>query len=283
MGFKNYIQNLNEVLISFGNRPRSGQIIILAGGAGSGKGFMSKKLLGVDGKWLDVDHVKELIIHPGTPKLNAKIKKLYGIDVTKMNMNNPDDVRQLHLINDEMGISKKVQDQYFRAQKGSKNLQNTIFDSTGKSEKKIQGIIDTALENGYSRDCIHLIWVMTPHETAKKNNLDPSRGRIVPSDILDDTHIGVAHTMQNIMRNARFQEFLDGYVYVVFNKPFIDNTLVFSEFGGSYVDDALILTVKKRGKKPISYGDIANHFIDKIKKYVPKEAKRLWESWTPEL
>ena len=94
-----------------------------------------------------------------------------------------------------------------------------------------------------------------------------------------DTHTGVAHTMQGMMRNSRFQEFIDGYVYIIFNKKFIDNTMVFSKFGGSYMEDALILTVKKKGKAQTSYSNLANNFISKIKKYVPKEAKKLWENY----
>lgn len=280
MTFKNYLteERMDEALITFGNRPRSGQIIILAGGAGSGKGFTSKKLIGVEGKWLDVDHIKDLIIHPGTPKLNAKIKKLYGIDVADMDLTNPKDVEQLHIINDEMGISKKIQAKFFDAV-GEKNKPNVIFDSTGKSEKKIQDIVDIASKNGYKKENMHIIWVMTPHEEAKENNLNPGRGRVVPEEILNSTHLGVSHTMQNLMRNSRFQEFINGYVYIVFNKKYVDNTIIYSKFGGSYMDDALILTVKKKGKKQIPYSNLADNFLSKIKKYVPKDAKKLWESY----
>lgn len=282
MTFKNYLteeqEQLNEVLITLGNRPNFGQVILLAGGAGSGKGFMSMKLLGVTGKIFDVDDIKGRIIHPGTPKLNAKIKEIYGIDVTKLNLRNPDNVSLLHRINDELGISKKYQDQFFdNITKDVRKLPNVIFDTTMKSEKKITDIVKTVQDAGYQKENIHVIWIVTDHEVAKKQNRE--RDRVVPEDILTDTHIGVAHTMQNLMRNSRFQEFIDGYVYVVFNKAFVDNTLVFSEYGGSYVKDAIILELKKKNKAQKPYSEISKIFIKKIKSYVPKAARRLWESW----
>ncbi len=282
MKFKSYLetQRLDEVLITFGNRPRFGQVVLLGGGAGSGKGFISKKLLGIEGKTFDVDDIKGKIIHPGTPALNKKIFDKYGIDVTKMDLRNPKEVALLHKINDEMGISKKVQKQFFDGIKNTnkEKLPNIIFDTTAKSEKKIKELTDTVKAAGYDDKNIHFIWIMNEHETAVKQN--KMRDRVVPEDILTDTHLGVSHTMQNLMKNSRFQEFLDGYVYVVFNKAFVDSTLVFSEYGGSYVEDVLVLEVKKRGKKQISYSEISSVFINKIKKYVPAAAKRLWEDYS---
>ena len=295
--FKSYIneEELNEVLITFGNRPNFGQVVLLAGGAGSGKGFIGGKanklkngtrfdqgtqvsnnnLLGIEAKIFDVDDIKGKIIHPGTPKLNKKIKGIYGIDVTTLDLRNPDNVALLHKINDEMGISKKEQELFFRTLPSNKEiLPNIIFDTTGKSEGKIQGLCDMVINKGYDKKNIHIVWVMNDVEIAKKQN--KTRDRVVPEDILVDTHMGVAHTMQNLMKNSRFQEFIDGYVYIVFNKKDVDSTLLFSEFGGSFVEEALILEIKRRGKKQLPYSAIADRFIMKIKAYVPKAAKRLW-------
>jgi len=285
MSFKSFIQEeeLNEVLITFGNRPKFNQIVILAGGAGSGKGFITKKILGIDAKWIDVDRIKEMITDPGTPKLNKKILDLYGVDVTKMPMNDPENVKMLHQINKEMGISKKLQAQFFdnlpnQGDKYSKRLPNVVFDTTMKSEKKIKEIIETVTAAGYTNDNIHLIWVMNDVATAIVQNRDPERGRVVPEDILLDTHTGVSAVMQDLLRNSKLGKFIDGYAYVVFNKKDIDNVMVKSGLGGSWVEEALILEIKRRNKKQIAYTDIATHFLAKIKKYVPKATKRLWEN-----
>ena len=56
-----YIQNqyddLLEALITFGGQayPKFGNVVIMAGGAGSGKGFVKDKLVGVEGFTFDVD------------------------------------------------------------------------------------------------------------------------------------------------------------------------------------------------------------------------------------
>jgi hypothetical protein len=58
MKFKSYI---NEALITLANkRPKYNNIVILAGGAGSGKGFINTNLLGIEGKTFDVDEIKRL-------------------------------------------------------------------------------------------------------------------------------------------------------------------------------------------------------------------------------
>jgi len=271
---------LDEVLITFNNRPRFNQVVLLAGGAGSGKGFMTGKLLGIDAKTFDVDQIKSQIIHPGTVKINKAVMDKYGIDVTKMNLTNPEDVKMLHQINDEMGYSKKVQANFFKdldKLAGKEMLPNVIFDTTMKSEKKIMEIVHTVQMAGYKRENIHIIWIMTPAKIAVKQNRDPSRGRVVPEDILLDTHKGVADNMYNLMKNSSFQEHIDGYVYVIFNQKDVDNKIAtLAGHTGSYVKEALILELKRRGKKQISFSDIATHFIRKIKRYVPKEVSSKW-------
>ncbi len=284
MKFKDYLfgkkeEQLDEVLITFGNRPRFGQVILLAGGAGSGKGFIGGKLIGIDAKTFDVDQIKGKIINPGTPSLNKKIMDKYGIDVTKMNLRNSDEVAKLHQINDEMGISQKVQDNFFNnLPTNPEKLPNVIFDTTMKSEKKIKKIVETVTAAGYAKENIHVIWVMNDANVAKSQNRD--RDRVVPEEILMDTHRGVSETMNALMRGSNFQQYIDGYVYVVFNKKFVDSTLVFSKMGGSYVKEAAILEVKRRGKKQIPFSEIATRFLKKIKKYVPKgedgSIKKAW-------
>jgi len=56
--FNKYI---NEKLITLGNRPKFEQVVILAGGAGSGKGFVTNNILGIEGNVIDVDKIKKLL------------------------------------------------------------------------------------------------------------------------------------------------------------------------------------------------------------------------------
>ena len=59
---KTVSQFISEALITFGKSayPKFGNIVILAGGAGSGKGFQKNNLLGIEGTNVDVDAIKEL-------------------------------------------------------------------------------------------------------------------------------------------------------------------------------------------------------------------------------
>ena len=60
---------LSEALMTFGPGayPKFGNVVILAGGAGSGKGMQKDKLLGINGVNLDVDAIKKLAA--SAPKL----------------------------------------------------------------------------------------------------------------------------------------------------------------------------------------------------------------------
>lgn len=292
MNFKSFLQQaqLDEALITFGNkRPKYNQAVIIAGGAGSGKGFVIENLIGIQAKVLDVDQIKGMIIHPGTPKLNQKIMDKYGIDVTKMDLRNPEEVSKLHHINDEMGISQKVQDQFFldmeRLAK-KELLPNVIFDSTMKSEKKLREIVETLSAAGYKHENIHIVWVVNDVNVAKQQNKE--RDRVVPEDILVQTHELVAANMSVLLKTSGLDKYVGGDVWFVFNKKFVDSTLVFSGNAaqdpmfskkagkGAYVKDAVLLKVKAKGKRSMSYSEIADKYVLKIGSYIPKSVKNLW-------
>jgi hypothetical protein len=312
MTFKNYLTKLQEALITFGGRrPKFGQVVLLAGGAGSGKGFIVDKLISIDAKVFDVDQIKSQIISPKTLKLNKKIQDIYGIDVTKLDLKVPEDVFLLHKINDEMGISKSVQDEFFAQQRNKDRLPNIIFDTTMKSMKKLNTLLDTVKAAGYKKENIHLVWVVQDVDMAVKQNLE--RDRVVPYEILMQTHQLVSATMAHLLKNLDIQNYLDGDVWLVFNKRFVDSTLEFTQniaadsitpewleksnwtrkekeyftglkkngkkkYQASYVKDAVLLKIKERGKKQIPFSEVGPIYIKKIKAYVPKDTLKLWES-----
>lgn len=311
MNFKNYLKNyksteLNEALITFGKkRPKFGQVILLAGGAGSGKGFVTDTLIGVQAKVMDVDQVKSQIIHPATFKLNQKIQAKYGIDVSKLDLSNPEDVKLLHKINDELGISKKLQDQFLNSQRNKDRLPNIIFDTTMKSEKKLKNIVESVELGGYKNENIHIVWVVNDVNKAIQQNL--ARPRVVPEDILIQTHQLVSETMASLLKGD-LSKYIGGDVWVVFNKQFADSTLEFAskrfeksatttwatakgwtrkELGvikakahksGSYVKDVIMFKAKEQGKRQIPYSQIGDLYMKRIKAYIPKDTIKVWES-----
>ena len=59
---KTFKEFLEERALNIGNKsvsyPKFGNILILAGGAGSGKGFASNRMIAFEGKRFDVDAIK---------------------------------------------------------------------------------------------------------------------------------------------------------------------------------------------------------------------------------
>lgn len=266
---------LDEALITLGNkRPKFNQIVIMAGGAGSGKGFVQSNLLGVEGKTFDVDALKGLALKSN--KYKAKVKEQFGYELDKMNLKNPKDVSTLHSIVDELGISDKHQKNMFTAIMASnpERKPNLIFDVTMKNLKKLDAISREVQELGYAKADIHVVWVINELDTAIQQNMD--RSRTVSVDILKDTHRGVSYTISNIIKDGNVRKFMDGDFWFVFNKKFSDSILSFSGEGGSYVKKAVYTKIKEKGKGMKSMEAIGDEYIKKIKAYVPD--KSVWDS-----
>jgi hypothetical protein len=103
---------------------------------------------------------------------------------------------------------------------------------------------------------------------AKQQNLE--RDRVVPSEILLTTHEGAAITMARIMdMGGTLGRYLDGDMYIVFNKRGEDNTTITSPTGGKYVLDANYLQIKKQSKRVMSRSDLSDEIRNKIRDYTP--------------
>jgi hypothetical protein len=68
-----------------------------------------------------------------------------------------------------------------------------------------------------------MVWVLTDYEIAVKNNA--GRGRVVPSDILLQTHNGAANTMFNIIKNKGKKLAVNGQIEVILNNR--SNTIMY--------------------------------------------------------
>ena len=87
----NKYQELEEKLIIFSGGKNYGQVVFMAGGAGSGKGFAIKNFMqGEKFKIRDVDEWKKALIKLAKIKGNKKISGL--------NLRNPEDVFKLHVM-----------------------------------------------------------------------------------------------------------------------------------------------------------------------------------------
>ena len=269
-------QQLDEKLIIVGKGKRYGQIMFLAGGAGSGKGFAITNFLEGDKfKVRDVDEWKK-----GLLKINSLKKK--WPEIKGLNLREPKDVYKLHMFVKDKGIKDKTLDKMLgdarqtgAAKKGT--LPNILFDMTLKDINEIKNVMPQLIETGYDKRNIHLTWVLTNYHVAVKNNAD--RARVVPSDILLQTHEGAAKTMVDIIR-GKTPTGLDGAVNVILNNR--ENTIPFTDsqdkiIKGSkskqiVVKDFTYLNMKKEGKKFNNINAIQKQLFSWISKNVPKTA-----------
>lgn len=276
LSFSQYFseQSLNEKLITFGGKayPPFGQVVIMAGGAGSGKGFVKDKLLGVEGFVFDVDALKT--IAQKTPALVKKIKDEFGDDISTMNLKVPENVSRLHeIIGDALKLDdRKLQIVYTSILTASPERKpNIIFDVTLKDLRKLEKISRQVRSLGYNSDNIHIVWVVNDIEIAIKQNA--KRERVVSVEILINTHRGVSSTMQDILNMGKeISNYMNGEIVVAFNKVGVDSELVKSGRGGSYVKEANYFRVKQAGKPPLSVNQISDDLRKKIQSYVPPGA-----------
>jgi hypothetical protein len=275
---------LEEKLITFGNQayPKFGTVVIMAGGAGSGKGFVKGQLLGLEGFTFDVDAIKKLALK--ADGINAKVKKELGTDLSKFDLKNPDDVSKVHeIIGDYLKLDNKRLERIYTSiiSANSERKPNMIFDVTLKSLDKLQSLTSAVKSLGYDEKNIHIVWVVNDIEIAIKQNA--KRDRVVPVEILINTHRGVSQTMMDIIKmGKKIKSYLNGDIIFAFNKVGVDSTLINrspdpekpqkGKYAGvaGYIKDANYFYVKKAGKDILPLEMIGNDIRRKIDKYVPK-------------
>ena len=321
--FINEQELLLEKLITFGNRayPKFNNVVILAGGAGSGKGFTQETILGIEGRVFDVDRIKKLAM--ASTLVAANILKTSGVDVKKLNLRNPEDVSLLHnLLYDTPYVDQAERLMYKNlgdparlgtlVKGGSANIEdrkpNLIFDTTLSNTSKIKDICESVIDVGYEKKNIHVVWVLNDINMAISQNA--TRSRVVPSDILMATHVGANSTFSQLIdKSSGFMRYLDGDIWISFNKFGIDAKLINPESKedsimwkgkerlitkvgedervksgvfktkttgkGMFLPEVLFIKVKEQGKKTRGKKDISRRSIRKIKEYVPNP-----EAWS---
>jgi len=265
---------LLEKLITFGGQayPNFGNVVIMAGGAGSGKGFVKDNLVGMEGFVFDVDELKTLAAK--TPMIIKKIKDELGVDLPDLaaNLKDSDNVAKLHGI---LGDYLKLDDNRMKALYTSilsahpDRKPNIIFDVTLKDLRKLQNISRDVLGLGYARKNVHIVWVVNDVEVAIDQNA--KRSRKVPVEILVNTHRGAANTMGDILNMGKgLTKYMDGDIVFAFNKVGVDSEVAKSGKGGMIVVDANYFYVKRSGKPVTPVKKLEKDIRAKIQSYVPK-------------
>ena len=261
-------QYLEEKLIMYNQGKRYGQIVFLAGGAGSGKGFAIKNFMeGEKFKIRDVDEWKKAFMKLADTK--DKFPEIKGL-----NLKNSKDVIKLHQFVKEKGIKEKSLDLLLR-DVNAKHAPNVIFDITMKDTSNIDAVIPKLLEVGYNPKNIHLTWVLTNYAVAILNNRN--RERVVADDIMLLSHEGAATSMYEVIK-GKLPRGLNGSVRVILNNR--DNTIPYvdpdtkkpmkTSQGDITIKDFTYLTLKKEGKSIGPEMGVKRQLLGWIAANVPK-------------
>ena len=292
MGIKsesvNEDEQLDEKLITFSNRAPYGQVVFMAGGAGSGKGFAIKNFIdSASFKTRDVDEMKKQVgklEKLGKISIDSWYKKFSGnlgpnerehvekwvldkgltISDVASDLKNPNNVASLHYIVDAMGVKDKWLINMLAGKSNPETLPNLIFDITAKNIKSIVKVIAPLLARGYKSQNIHLVWVITNYHIAVEQNR--TRARVVPDDILLLTHEGAAKTIWSIVSGA-LPKGLNGRIDVILGGE--KNTVKYEDSKGKTLKGAVkgftTLPVKKQGSAGVLPKKL---WLDKLYKWV---------------
>jgi hypothetical protein len=289
---------LIEKQILYNNGAKYGQIVFLAGGAGSGKGFAVQHFMqGSEFKIRDVDELKiafqkldalgkfttqDLLDKYGN-KISERDKDLIkkelidkNLKMNQLDLKTPTHVYILHVLVRATDVKNKTLDLMLAgAEKGQ--LPNLIFDSTFKEVEDMTDVLPKLFAAGYESKNIHVSWVLTNYQIAIKNN--KSRARVVPEDILLATHAGAAQTVYNLVTTA-MPPSVQGGVYVILNNP--ENTIFIvdpqtnkaykDKKGNPVIKDFKYLTLKEPGKPAKKELDVKKQLLTWIRDNVPPGA-----------
>ena len=291
-------QSINEKQILYNGGKNYGQIVFLAGGAASGKGFARDNFMqGSQFKIRDVDELKiafqkldELNKFTLTDLLDKYKKNINqsdmnliqktvidkGYSLKDLNLKTPEHVYALHVLIRATGAKDKTLDLLLDGAKLG-TLPNIVIDSTFADLDDMKIYIPKFLAAGYKAKDIHVTWVLTNYEIAIKNN--KTRDRVVPEDIVLKTHRGAANTVFTLIRTG-FPKEIDGGIYVILNNPENTMFIVDPKTGEHYKDikgkkvvgNFMYLTIKKPGKSITTDSEIKKQLYSWIQDNVPPDS-----------
>lgn len=185
-------------VITFGGTtyPDKGWCVILSGGPGSGKGFVSAMQLPINGKIINVDKFKELYV-----KMNGGV-----INGEEYDSRNPELVSFVHDEIKKKDWKNKYKNNFFNADAHDSDLlPNIIFDMTGDNPgESVVTIVKQAKELGYST---MLVWVVSSRSESIIRNLQ--RPRRVSDEVLHNIHNSLMTQMPPFLDSPASVEYLD--------------------------------------------------------------------------
>lgn len=273
---------LQEKLIMYNNGARYGQVVWLAGGAGSGKGFaLNNFMQGELFKVMNPDSFKEFYLE--LARETDRYPELAGLD-----LRNPEDVQDLHFFVKRRGIKGRFLHNLLSGSVAGR-LPNILFDTTLDDLDNVYDVLPQLRGLGYRPSGMHITWVLSDYSVAVERN--QKRDRVVPADIVLKTHDGAARTMFDIIR-GRMPRGVDGSVRIILNNTehtvYHDRNTVSREMGDqpfltgggeptSVVKGFKYITLKEAGKPFKSNPELQNEVFRWMRNNIPKTTD-LWRS-----
>ena len=301
---------LTEAGVAFNNilYPKFNNIVILAGGSASGKGFVLNNVLLISGKVYDIDDLKDLIIKDQDfndaffdylenhyvskgKKLDSRVSEILekGLTPDELDLKNPLDTSILHFFTAYKDYDNKLKNNLFLQAAKTDRKPNVIFDVTMKNTDILDMIWKYVVLGGYDPLNVHLVWVINSVKKAIEQNSE--RSRVVSLGVLKDTHKGVSETMKQILKNfdtklssgEKVSDLIQGDVWIVPNLEGVDADIRKSGQGNFEITMLNKFQVKESGKPVIPFADLerkyftkGSNLLAKINSYVPDDAK--WDS-----
>ncbi len=209
--------------------PKFGWAVILMGGGGSGKGSAYKKLIPIEGKYMNIDDLKENpkfwdilnresgmtykqeingriydksggkltvddILSTGkAPTISVDRKNKEGRDKLQAMLKDPSHTENIHQA--LKPLNKKIKQDARNAGKYANpdRLPNVIFDIVADELVDIQQITEALKPRGYK---IAIVWMLSTASKALYNN--KTRGRSIPEEVLLKAHRKVINTAREL-------------------------------------------------------------------------------------
>lgn len=215
--------------------PKFGWAVVMAGGAGSGKGYVISNRILLPNKTIDVDELKKqylklkiknperykddgISFDKVAPEILSKIRNKKKLtvkeidEVIKTVLKNPEYVSILHGIVRNKNWKDEIVNSFLNNANPDK-LPNIIFDMTGDAESKLIKTANKVKRYGYKTA---LVWVITNFEVAKSRNA--KRERSVSDKILTNTHKGAKNAILGFLDKPEATKYYDE-IWLVINSP----------------------------------------------------------------
>lgn len=221
---------LYERLLTLPIKKDSGHLVVMAGGAGSGKSFSIKNFTNITdfAKIVDIDQLKKMILSSDKLKLdffNWLHKNLADNPKVK-DLESPDMITPLLLSDTSYGVfiheyilNTNMFNRRLRATKITKP--NIVIDGTLRYIPAVERQIEKLYNHGYTPDKSHLIYVYTTLDTSKRRNT--TRYRREHDSFIEDSYYSVLENVLDFIRNKSLPAGMSGSFSILVNNTDTNN------------------------------------------------------------